>query len=353
MVKPVAIDAMGGDFAPANLVDGAVAAAREYQVPLLLVGRRSEIEAELQRQRHLKGLSIDIVDASEVVGMAESPVTAFRRKKDSSIRVAATLIRDGRAQALVSAGNTGAAMTTVKMICGVLEGVYRPALCAVVPNLRGPSVWLDVGANIGCRADHLVQFAIMGHLYAREALAVHNPRVGLMSVGEEDSKGNEVTREAFRVLKNTPLNFIGNVEGRDIFNGEADVVVCDGFIGNVSLKAVESAAEALVYFMKEEIGKSFLAKLGYLLARPAFRRFRKRVDYAEYGGVPLLGVRGTAIICHGGSSALAIKNAIRVALDFNRYRVNDSIHDEVLKIAPRDTRASAAGRATAAAKGLA
>jgi glycerol-3-phosphate acyltransferase PlsX len=162
-----------------------------------------------------------------------------------------------------------------------------------------------------------------------------------------------VTREAFRVLKDTPLNFIGNVEGRDIFNGEADVVVCDGFIGNVSLKAVESVAEALVYFMKEEIGKSFLAKLGYILARPAFRRFRKRVDYAEYGGVPLLGVRGTAIICHGGSSALAIKNAVRVALDFNRYRVNDSIHDEVLKMAPRDTRASTAGRPTTAAKGLA
>ncbi len=338
MEKPIAIDAMGGDFAPASPVAGAVEAAREFSVPVLLVGRQNEIETELGRQRSTAGLSIDIVNATEVVSMAESPVTAFRRKKDSSIRIGATLIRDGRAQALVTAGNTGAAMTTVKMICGVLEGVERPALCAVVPNLRGPSVWLDVGANIGCRPEHLAQFAIMGHLYAQEALGVRNPRVGLMSIGEEDTKGNEVTREAFRRLKDTPLNFIGNVEGRDIFNGQADVVVCDGFIGNVSLKAVESSAEALLHFMKEEISKSFLAKLGYILARSAFRNFRKKVDYAEYGGVPLLGVRGTAIICHGGSSPRAIKNAVRVALDFNRHRVNDRIHDEVLRMTPRDNR---------------
>jgi phosphate acyltransferase len=265
--------------------------------------------------------------------MDESPVTAFRRKKDSSIRVAATLVRDGRAAGVVSAGNTGAVMTTVKMICGVLEGVERPALCAVVPNLKGPSVWLDIGANIDCRPEHLVQFAIMGHLYSREVLGVQNPRVGLMSIGEEDSKGNEVTREAFRILKETPLNFIGNVEGRDIFNGKTDVIVCDGFIGNVSLKAVESAAEAILHFMKEEISKSLLAKMGYVLARPAFRNFRKKIDYAEYGGVPLLGVRGAAIICHGGSSVRAIKNAVRVTLDFVRNRVNDRIHEEIVRIA--------------------
>jgi glycerol-3-phosphate acyltransferase PlsX len=276
--------------------------------------------------------------------MAESPVTAFRRKKDSSIRVAAKLLHDGHVQGLVSAGNTGAAMTTVKMICGVLEGVERPALCAVVPNQRGSSVWLDVGANIGCRPEHLAQFAVMGHLYAQETLGVDRPRVGLMSIGEEDSKGNEVTREAFRILKDTPLNFIGNVEGRDIFNGEADVVVCDGFIGNVSLKAVESAAEALLLFMKEEISKSVMAKIGYLLARPAFRSFRKRLDYAEYGGVPLLGVRGAAIICHGGSSPRAIKNAVRVVLDFNRHHVNDRIHDEVSKVTPRENRIHVSGR---------
>jgi glycerol-3-phosphate acyltransferase PlsX len=339
--RPIAIDAMGGDFAPASPVAGAVEAAREFSIPVLLVGRRQEIEAELARLPDTSGLSIEIVNATEVVGMEESPVTSFRRKKDSSIRIGAALIRDGRAQGLVSAGNTGAVMTAVKMICGVLEGVERPALCAVVPNMRGSSVWLDVGANIGCRPEHLAQFAVMGHLYAQEALGVRNPRVGLMSIGEEDTKGNEVTREAFRRLKEAPLNFIGNVEGRDIFNGQADVVVCDGFIGNVSLKAVESSAEALLHFMKVEIGKSLLARLGYLLARPAFRSFRRKVDYAEYGGVPLLGVRGTAIICHGGSSPRAIKNAVRVALDFNRHRVNDRIHDEVLRMTPRDSRAPA------------
>ncbi len=334
MESTIAVDAMGGDFAPAHPVAGAVLAARDFGTRILLIGRAAEVEAELRRHRP-SGLPIEIVNASEVVGMDESPVTAFRRKKDSSLRVAAALLREGRAQGMVSAGNTGAVMTTVKMVCGVLEGIERPALCAVVPNLTGPSVWLDVGANIDCRPDHLVQFAVMGHLYAREVLAVASPRVGLMSIGEEDSKGNEITREAFRMLKDSPLNFIGNVEGRDIFNGEADVIVCDGFIGNVSLKAVESAAEAIVHFLKEELGKSFRAKLGYLLARPAFRAFRRKVDYAEYGGVPLLGVRGVAIVCHGGSSARAIKNGVRVALDFHRNHVNDRIEDEIANLKPR------------------
>ena len=324
----IALDAMGGDFAPAHPVAGAVMAAREFGAHILLVGRSPDIEAELAKHSS-RGLPIEIVHASEVVGMDESPVTAFRRKKDSSIRVAATLVRDGRAHGVVSAGNTGAVMTTVKMVCGVLEGVERPALCAVVPNLGGLSVWLDVGANVDCRPDHLVQFALMGHLYAREVLGIGQPRVGLMSIGEEDGKGNEVTREAFRVLKEMPVNFIGNVEGRDIFNGKADVIVCDGFIGNVSLKAVESCADAIMHFMREEMGKSIRAKVGYLLARPAFRAFRKKVDYAEYGGVPLLGVRGACIICHGGSSARAVKNAIRVTLDFVGNKVNDRIHDAI------------------------
>ena len=329
---------MGGDFAPAETVAGAVLASRELRVPIRLVGREPDIRSELRHHR-TAGLPIEIVPASEIVAMDESPVTAFRRKKDSSLHVAASLARDGTVQAIVSAGNTGAVMTTMKMLCGVLEGVERPALCAVVPNLHGPSVWLDVGANVDCKPVHLVQFAIMGHLYAREVLGLANPRVGLMSIGEEDGKGNDVTREAFRSLKETSLNFIGNVEGRDIFSGKADVIVCDGFIGNVSLKAVESASEALMHFMKDEISKSFLAKMGYLLARPAFKAFRRKVDYAEYGGVPLLGLRGTAIVCHGGSSARAIKNAVRVALEFNRHRVNDGIRDEIVRIAPRDSRA--------------
>ncbi len=328
---------MGGDFAPAETVAGAVLAARELRVPIRLVGREPDIRSELRHHR-ISGLPIEIVPASEIVAMDESPVNAFRRKKDSSLHVAASLARDGTVQAIVSAGNTGAVMTTMKMLCGVLEGVERPALCAVVPNLHGPSVWLDVGANVDCKPVHLVQFAIMGHLYAREVLGLANPRVGLMSIGEEDGKGNDVTREAFRSLKETSLNFIGNVEGRDIFSGKADVIVCDGFIGNVSLKAVESASEALMHFMKDEISKSFMAKMGYLLARPAFKAFRRKVDYAEYGGVPLLGLCGTAIVCHGGSSARAIKNAVRVALDFNRHQVNDRIRDEIVRIAPREAR---------------
>jgi glycerol-3-phosphate acyltransferase PlsX len=333
--RPIAIDAMGGDHAPAHPVAGAILAARELKVPIVLVGRQSDIEAEL-KHHHASGLPITIRHADEVVGMEESPVNAFRRKKDSSIHVGATMLKEGEVQAFLSAGNTGAVMTTVKVLCGVLEGVERPALCAVVPNLHGPSVWLDVGANVDCRPIHLAQFAVMGHLYAREVLAIPSPRVGLMSVGEEAGKGNDVTREAFRILKETRLNFIGNVEGRDIFSGKADVIVCDGFIGNVSLKAVESAAEALLHFMKDEIGKSTMAKIGYLLARPAFRAFRRKVDYAEYGGVPLLGVRGNAIVCHGGSSARAIKNAVRVALEFNRHDVNDRIRDEIVTLIPRE-----------------
>lgn len=328
---------MGGDFAPAETVAGAVLAARELGVPIRLVGREPDIRSEL-RHHKWAGLPVEIVPASEIVAMDESPVNAFRRKKDSSLHVAASLARDGTVQAIVSAGNTGAVMTTMKMLCGVLEGVERPALCAVVPNLQGPSVWLDVGANVDCKPVHLVQFAIMGHLYAREVLGLANPRVGLMSVGEEDGKGNELTREAFRSLKETSLNFIGNVEGRDIFSGKADVIVCDGFIGNVSLKAVESASEALMHFMKDEISKSFLARMGYLLARPAFKAFRRKTDPAEYGGVPLLGLRGTAIVCHGGSSARAIKNAVRAALEFNRHQVNDRIRDEIVRMAPRDGR---------------
>jgi glycerol-3-phosphate acyltransferase PlsX len=344
MERPVAIDAMGGDHAPAVPVAGAVEAARDLGVPIRLVGRRPEIESELQRQR-AHGLPIEVVHASEIVGMDESPVNAFRRKKDSSLHVASTLLRDGAVQALVSAGNTGAVMTTVKVLCGVLEGVERPALCAVVPNLKGPSVWLDVGANVDCKPVQLVQFAVMGHLYAREVLGIANPRIGLMSVGEEDGKGTDVTREAFRALKELPLNFIGNIEGRDIFNGNADVAVCDGFTGNVALKAVESAVDALMHFMREAVGTSLMAQAGFLLARPALREFRRKVDHAEYGGVPLLGVRGTAIVCHGGSSARAIRNAVRVAIEFNQHRVNDRIRDDITALVPREPRAATAGAA--------
>ena len=329
---------MGGDHAPANVVEGAVQAAREFSLSVSLVGRREEVERELARHQ-TRGLELEVVHASETVGMDESPAAAVRRKKDSSIRVGTQLVRDGKAQAFVSAGNTGAVMGTAMFVLGAIEGVDRPALTAIVPNLRGRSVWLDVGANVDCRPEHLVQFALMGHLYAREVLGVERPRIGLLSIGEEDSKGNEQTREAFKVLKALDeFNFMGNCEGRDIFNGNADVVVCDGFIGNVSLKATESVVEAVEAFLKEEISKSLLARLGFLLSRPAFRAFKRRVDYAEYGGVPLLGVRGGVIISHGRSSAKAIKNAIRVARDFTLHRLNDRIHEAIVDLAKKQQR---------------
>ncbi len=328
----IAVDAMGGDHAPASVVEGCVQAAREFGLALLLVGRQQNVQAELDLH-DTRGLNLSVVHASETVGMEESPTTALRRKKDSSIRVGSELVREGRAQAFVSAGNTGAVMTTGKVVVGALEGVARPALTAIVPNLRGRSVWLDVGANVDCRPEHLVQFAIMGHLYAREVLGIPRPRVGLLSIGEEDSKGNEQTREAFKVLKSLDLNFQGNCEGRDIFNANMDVIVCDGFIGNVSLKAIESVVEAVEAFLREEISKSFLARIGFLLSRAAFRNFKRKVDYAEYGGVPLLGIKGCVIICHGHSSAKAIKSAIRVARDFTLHRVNDRIHEAIGKLA--------------------
>jgi glycerol-3-phosphate acyltransferase PlsX len=333
----IAVDAMGGDYAPAAVVEGCVLAAREFGLRLILVGRREEVERELGKH-DTRGSNLELVHASEAVGMEESPTVALRRKKDSSIRIGAELVRDGRAQAFVSAGNTGAVMATVKILLGALEGVDRPALTAVVPNLRGPSVWLDVGANVDCRAEHLVQFALMGHLYAREVLGIGRPRIGLLSIGEEDSKGNEQTREAFKQLKILDLNFLGNCEGRDIFNGNADVIVCDGFIGNVSLKAIESVVEAVQAFLREEISKSFLARLGYLLSRRAFRNFKRRVDYAEYGGVPLLGIKGCVIVCHGRSSAKAIKSAIRVARDFTLHRVNDRIHEAIVELSKKQQR---------------
>ncbi len=329
MAIVIALDAMGGDHAPAVVVEGAVEASREYGHRLVLVGRRGVLEQELARVA--PGTSwdgrIDLVDAPDVIEMHEPPVEALRRKKHSSIRVACHLVREGEAQGVVSAGNTGAVMVTAKVVMGTLHGIDRPAVMAVLPSLKGHSVWLDVGANVAPRPEHLMQFAVMGRIYARELLGVADPRVGILSVGEEESKGNTMTKEVVRLLRGTSMNFIGNVEGRDIFNGNADVVVSDGFTGNVSLKAIESVAEMLGVMLRQEIRASLPARIGYLFVRGAFRRFRKRIDYAEYGGMPLLGVRGSAIICHGRSSAKAIKNAVRVAGEVIESRVNDRIQD--------------------------
>ncbi|HMC82582.1 MAG TPA: phosphate acyltransferase PlsX [Candidatus Polarisedimenticolia bacterium] len=328
MSATIALDAMGGDFAPANPVAGAILAARELGIRIVLVGRQETIERELSRSA-AEGLPLSVVHASEAVAMDESPAAALRRKKDSSLRIAANLVQEGKADALVSAGNSGAVMATAMFVLGTVEGVDRPALAAVVPNLRGVSVWLDVGANVDSKPQHIFQWAVMAHIYAKNILSIDSPRVGLLSIGEEAGKGNDLVKETFKLLKESRLNFIGNVEGHDIFNGNADVIVCDGFTGNVSLKVIESAMETLFHFLKQEFSRSWRTRLGYLLSRPAFKAFKRRVDYAEFGGVPLLGVKGATIISHGRSSPRAIRNAIRVADEVVRNRVNEQIHDQI------------------------
>jgi len=328
MAARIAVDAMGGDHAPAAVVEGSLAAAREWGHRILLVGREDAIRAEMKRLQ-ARDDEMEVVHAPETIEMHEPPVLALRRKKHSSIRIGAHLVREGRADGFVSAGNTGAVMACAKVSIGTIHGIDRPAVTAVLPNLHGRSVWLDVGANVDCKPSHIRQFAVMGSIYAREVLGVTNPRVGLLSVGEEDTKGNDLTKEVFKDLRSATLNFIGNVEGRDIFNGNCDVIVCDGFTGNVSLKAIESVAEMLVIFLKHELRSSVVARVGLALARPALKRFRRTIDYAEYGGFPLLGVKGAVIIGHGRSSPKAIKNAIRACAETAASRVNDRIQEVI------------------------
>jgi glycerol-3-phosphate acyltransferase PlsX len=320
----IAVDAMGGDHGPAVVVEGAAEAAREFGASIVLVGDKAVIEHEVARMG-AEGRDLEIRHASQVVGMAESPAHALRRKRDSSLHVAAELVRDGEAAAFVSAGNTGAAMAISMFVIGVLPGVDRPAIAAVLPNLRGYTVLLDVGANVGPKPWHLLQFAIMGHVYAQDILGLDNPRVGLLSVGEEEGKGNDLTKEAYDQLKTSSLNFVGNVEGRDLYNGSCDVVVTDGFTGNVALKISESLAETLGAMIRQELTRDLRSKLGAALVMPALTRFRKRVDYTEMGGVPLLGIDGGVFICHGASPAKAIKNAIRVAGEWAHTGLNDHI----------------------------
>jgi glycerol-3-phosphate acyltransferase PlsX len=320
----IAVDAMGGDVGPTVTVEGAVAAAREYKVEVVLVGDKATVERELARHDAAR-LPVTVRHASQVVSMDESPSQALRRKRDSSLRIAAELVRDGEAGAFVSAGNTGAAMAIAMFTLGVLPGVDRPAIAVVLPNLKGRTILLDVGANVDPKPKHLVQYAVMGQLYARDILGIASPRVGLLSVGEEEGKGNELVREVFKTLEGMPLNFAGNVDGRDLYNGSVDVVVTDGFTGNVALKISESLADMIVHLIREELTSTPIAKLGALLVRPAFRRFWKRVDYNELGGAPLLGINGACIISHGASPPRAVKNAIRVASEWLRSDVNAHI----------------------------
>jgi glycerol-3-phosphate acyltransferase PlsX len=326
----IAVDAMGGDHAPKSEVEGAIRAAAEYNVKVILVGVEQVVHKELAHHREAAGLPIEVHHAPEVITMEDSAAKAVRTKKQSSIHVASRLLRDGVALGFVSAGNTGAVMATAKMIQGMIRGVQRPALASAFPTLRGtPVVVLDVGANVDSTATMLAQFAVMGEVYSRVIFGNPNPRVGLLSIGEEEHKGNELTRSATPLLKSLPLNFIGNVEGRDIYSGLADVVVCDGFIGNVALKVSEGLVEMMQNMLRDSLAATVTRKLGYVLSRQAYRDFRKRVDYSEYGGAPLLGVKGVNIICHGRSNANAMKNAIRVAAEFAEGRINEKIEAEL------------------------
>jgi glycerol-3-phosphate acyltransferase PlsX len=334
----IAVDAMGGDHAPLVNVDGAVAAAREFGIPSFLVGRSSELAPLLEDSGYTGG-DIEIVDAPEVVTMEDPATAAIRKKRNSSIRIAANLVRDGRAEGLVSAGHTGAAMVSAKMVIGTIEGVDRPALAAVLPNLEGHCLLLDVGANPDAKTQHFKEFAVMGSIYAQLVFGKPSPSIGLMSIGEEESKGSERSKEAFQTLKETGLHFIGNVEGRDVFSGKVDVVVTDGFTGNVILKVSESLAEMVEKLLREEIKRTLKASVGFLLSRTAFRRFKQRLDYSEYGGAPMLGVKGCVIICHGRSSAKAVKNAIRLAAEFSRQRLAQKIQSSIADLHAREARA--------------
>lgn len=331
----IAIDAMGGDHAPREIVRGALLAAAEYPVDLILVGREEDVRRELSDAGSANS-SIEVVDSREVVEMSDTALSPIRRKLDSSVRVCANLVAQGRADAMVSAGHTGATGVTAKLVIGMIEGVSRPALAAIVPSLKGRSVLLDVGANVDSKPQYLREFAVMGHFYAQIVLGIEQPRVGLLSIGEEEGKGNELTRETFSVLKETGLNFMGNAEGRDVYNGNADVVVCDGFVGNVVLKASEALGELIKQGLREEMTKTLLRKAGYLFAKAGFDSLRKKLDYSEYGGAVLLGVKAPAVVCHGRSNAKAIKNAIRVANEVASGRIHEKIRERITKLHNRE-----------------
>ncbi len=323
---------MGGDHAPKSEVDGAVRAARTLGVKVILVGREDVLRRELEFHEDWRSLPIEVVHASERVTMEDSAARAVRSKRDSSLRVASRLVRDGAAQGFVSAGNTGAIMATAKMVQGVVQGVDRPALAGVFPTLVGtPVVVVDVGANVDCSPRQLSQFAVMGEIYSRVILRNDNPRVAILSIGEEDHKGNELTRSTANILKGLQLHFMGNVEGRDIYTGKSDVIVCDGFTGNVALKVSEGLVDMVKQMLHESLESTITRKIGYVLSRTAYSDFKKRVDYSEYGGAPLLGVRGVCIICHGRSNANAIKNAVRVAAEFSTSQIHESIERELRK----------------------
>ena len=317
---------MGGDSAPASEVAGAVAAARQWGCEVILVGETEKIETELAKHQ-TDGLSIGVHHASEVVGMQDSASDAVRKKKDSSIRVAYDLVKQGKASAVVSTGNSGATMAAGMAVLRRVKGIDRPAIGTLVPTLEGQTMVLDMGANVECKPLNLFQFAFMGSIYVEQVLGKTSPKVGLLSNGAEEKKGNDLTREAHQLLKESNLNYVGYVEGGDVYNGSVDVVVCDGFVGNVLLKVSEGLAVAIGTMLKREIESRFWARLGYLLSRSAFKAFKKKINPAEYGGAPLLGIAGTGIICHGSSDPVAISIAIRQASESAKIRIEERLTD--------------------------
>jgi glycerol-3-phosphate acyltransferase PlsX len=328
----IALDAMGGDHGPSVIVDGALAAARHLDITLLLVGRAAILEDVVSRQADRGALRLHIVDAPDIVEMHESQAVV-RRRPGASIRVAADLVARGEANALVSLGHTGATVFAAHTAFGMIAGVDRPALATAIPTRSGAAVLLDAGATVECKPAHLLQFAVMGSVYAKTALGIQAPRIGLLSVGEEETKGNELTREAHRLLKGSALDFIGNIEGREIYSGKADVIVCDGFTGNVVLKTSEGLVDVVETLLGEELQGTFSSQVGYLLSRRAFRRFSRRVDYSEYGGAPLLGVSGVTIVGHGRSSAKAVRNAVAAAARFAATDLLQCLEREVASAA--------------------
>jgi len=325
----VAVDALGGDYAPRHTVDGALAAVRHFDLGVALVGPSATLDAELARHPDVDRARVRIVDAPDLIAMEESPARALRRKPGATIKIAAELVARGEAAALFSAGHTGATVIAAHGAFGMLDGVDRPALAATIPTRGRPAVLLDVGASVECRPAHLLQFAVMGSMYARLAFGIESPRVGVLSIGEEETKGNDLTREAHRLLKASSLPFVGNVEARRVYSGEADVIVCDGFTGNVALKISEGVVDMVETLLGEELSSTITMRVGSLLTRRALRRFRRRVDYSEYGGAPLLGVNGVAIVGHGRSSVKAVRNAVAMAYRLAASRFIERVAHEI------------------------
>ena len=324
----IALDAMGGDTAPETTVAGAIRAARELPVDVVLIGNQAVIEQQLARY-HKRPSNLSIMHASEAIGMDESPVASVRKKRDSSINVGIHRLRDGQVDAFVSAGNTGAVVSAATLLLGLLPGVERPGIGILLPGIRDDTFLIDAGANIDPKPSHLLQYGQMGEAYMRFVMGKAHPNVGLLNVGEEDTKGTDFIKQTFGLLEQSGVNFVGNVEGRDIFLGTCDVIVCDGFVGNVALKTAESLAHAISQVLKRALSRSVITKIGAFLSRSAFKALRQEIDYAEHGGAPLLGVNGVCIIAHGASSAKAIKNAIRVAYESVRHDVNRHLVDAI------------------------